>query len=560
MNQYLNQLTTYGPKRSMRIIFDETARRLKQLLFRTYSQHSEDSTIGRLLGDKKKGLYVDIGAYDPFRFSNSHRFYLKGWRGINIEPDVNNYENFLKYRQRDININCGVGTSEKSVWFYNFIPSALSTFSKNDTDQYIKSGFKFIGKQKVPMKKLSSILSEHIKPNEKIDFMSIDVEGMELDVLKSNNWNKFRPLVVCIETMSSPGNSSQEYNKIHIFLKRVGYVKYCDIGLNSIFLDKFLGAKTADQFTALKSIIKPSLQAKLKSFRSIPSFLDSANIDSNKRYQIDIWSRKTYKVDPQNFVVTTIQERFSNCLIRQIKLPKNAVVVDIGCFIGEKLWQLKEKKNYLGVGVDISIPALKIAKEIDKFDNQFIAADLENLPFKNNSVDFIMAFDVIEHLTEPEKGFSEISRVLKPRGELLLHIPIKNNRFSLFWFKQKLLSKQAAKDYLDVGHILAKMLTTSQIKKYLKKYGLKLEKEIYYNSFFVHFFDRELLKIILWFMNFVRKEKDDLNHDLKNGKVGRLRKFYGKFVVPIFEVFSWPDKIFSRLKIGNTCFYLSSKV
>ncbi len=311
---------------------------------------------------------------------------------------------------------------------------------------------------------------------------------------------------------------------------------------------------------SLTDIIKPALRSQLTK-KGISNFLP--RLDHNKEYQSDIWSGKTYMVDPEKHVFTTIQEHFGNRLIKSIKLPVNAVVVDIGCFIGEKLWQVNRTNGLLGVGVDIAIPSLEAASKIDNQGNKFIAADLENLPFKDNSVDLVMIFDVIEHLTSAERGFSEVARVLKPGGQFLLHIPIKDNTWSYFGWKQRLFPKEAKKEYLDVGHAPERMLTSNQIKKNLKTNKLQLQKEIFYNAFFVHFFDREMVKlaanVLVSIMN-KGEAKSKTTRNVHVGGVGTLRTIYGSMVVPFLEILAFPDAILSKLKIGNTYFVLAKKL
>ncbi len=294
--------------------------------------------------------------------------------------------------------------------------------------------------------------------------------------------------------------------------------------------------------------------------KGIPDFI--LDMDENKKYQESIWAGKTYKVDPKDFVFTTIQERFGNRIISKIKLPQNAVVVDIGSFIGEKLWQVSQKSKYLGIGVDIAIPSLVAGKEIDTFGHQFVAADMEFLPFADNSVDLILVFDVIEHLTNQEDGFKEVARVLKPGGKFLLHIPIKNNKFSFFWWKRKIFPNLAQKEYDDVGHSDGRMLTTQQIKKYIELYDLDVKDEIYYNSFFVHFFDREFSKLIAFLASLVNSKQDSSSSEsvkTVGGSIGLIRKLYGKILVPVFEVLSFPDYFLSKLNIGNTYFVMAKK-
>lgn len=312
---------------------------------------------------------------------------------------------------------------------------------------------------------------------------------------------------------------------------------------------------------SLDSIIKPNLKLKLRVNKDeIPNFLP--NFDKNTKYQADIWSNKTYKVDPQTHVFTTIQEHFGNRLIKNLIIKKDAVIVDIGCFIGEKLWQLNSKVPYLGIGVDIATSSLKAAQEIDVYGHKYIAADLENLPFKDKSVDIVMIFDVIEHLTHADRGFSEVARILKPGGQFLLHIPIKDNTWSFFGWKQRLFPNEAKKEYLDVGHAPDRMLTSDQIKIFLENNKLKLEKEIFYNSFFVHLFDREMNKLVA---NLViklmggGKSKINATRSVHVGGAGMIRRFYGKIVVPLLELLSCPDWLLSKLKIGNTYFVLAKK-
>lgn len=328
-------------------------------------------------------------------------------------------------------------------------------------------------------------------------------------------------------------------------------------------LDQVLGCiKCYGNLAFLKTkIICKKCKKEYSIINGIPNFLPK--MDKNKEYQIEIWDDKTYRVDPETHVFTTIQEHFGNKMLQNIPIPKGGVVVDIGCFIGEKLWQLKANKDYLGIGVDIAIESLVAAAEIDKYGHKYVAADLEQLPFKDNSVDCVLIFDVIEHLSNQEKGYKEVARILKPGGTFLLHIPIRDNKYSMFWMKQKLFPESAMKDYLDVGHAPERMMSSAEIKKYLEKYHMKKKWEIFYNSFFIHFFDRELMKVIGFFVTRVMGKKtireDEQVREVHQGGLGTVRKVYGKFVVPTFRVLSFADFFLSKFKIGNTYFVYSEK-
>jgi len=207
-----------------------------ELLRKSYSQKGEDLVIDKLLNHKKTGFYVDVGANDPDRFSNTKKFYQRGWTGVNIEPDLNNYQKLSKKRKKDINLNIGIGEEKSRLVFYKFIPDTLSTFSKKEADNYVKQGYKLVNSIRVNVKRLSDVLSRYCESRE-IDFVSIDTEGLDMEVLESNNWEKFKPRLICIEsvthTMSGKGN--QKKDDLDPFLMRVGYKKVYDNGLNSIY-------------------------------------------------------------------------------------------------------------------------------------------------------------------------------------------------------------------------------------------------------------------------------------------------------------------------------------
>ena len=180
---------------------------------RSYSQSGEDMILRQLFDDKKKGFYVDVGAYQPKVFSNTYYFYKKGWRGINIEPNRKGWEAFERAMKRDINLNLGIGVGNN----YQFVEDGaksclyrLPRYARNDN--------------MVEVRTLEKILDENLPKGVKIDFLSVDTEGMDEEVLESNNWNKYCPSVVLVE---SEGGGK--------FLERKGYVMVGLTGLTKIF-------------------------------------------------------------------------------------------------------------------------------------------------------------------------------------------------------------------------------------------------------------------------------------------------------------------------------------
>lgn len=225
------KIRLYTPRKIIEFIFaDLVACVYLRPLKRSFSQKGEDLLIERFL-EGYKGMYVDIGANDPHRFSNTKRFYLRGWRGINIEPNPINYKKFQRDRPGDININCGIGTSNRTMTFYVMFPDTLSTFSDHIRDELVSQGYVNERKLRIPIKPLADVLDTYSR-GKKIDFFSIDTEGYDFNVLQSNDWEKFRPKVICLE--SGIGRTNVQNEK---FLFRKGYRRVAQTPINDIYAD-----------------------------------------------------------------------------------------------------------------------------------------------------------------------------------------------------------------------------------------------------------------------------------------------------------------------------------
>lgn len=189
----------------------------------SYGQEGEDILLQRLFSELREGFYVDIGAHHPVRFSNTFSFYKKGWSGINIEPNPEMYSHFQKKRARDINLNCGVNNANGSLDYYMFNEPALNTFDKellNDrlskTDYFLKRTIQ------IKVYRLSELLEKFVPKDKKIDFMSVDVEGLDLNVLMSNDWNRFRPKYLLTEQLGLESIENLNF-PIHDYMRSVEY-------------------------------------------------------------------------------------------------------------------------------------------------------------------------------------------------------------------------------------------------------------------------------------------------------------------------------------------------
>jgi FkbM family methyltransferase len=162
---------------------------------------------------------VDVGAYHPTRSSNTYFFYLNGWRGINIEARPGSKALFDRVRPGDINLEIGISLSPGELTYY-FIDddSTMNSFSREFLDHL--GIFSEVKREiKVPVMPLAETLERYMPNGRVIDFMNVDVEGYDLEALRSNDWQRFRPKFVVVEDKSVDPNKSE----IVRFLKTCDY-------------------------------------------------------------------------------------------------------------------------------------------------------------------------------------------------------------------------------------------------------------------------------------------------------------------------------------------------
>lgn len=203
----------------------------------SYSQEGENLILKRIFENKKTVFFVDIGSHHPKRFSNTYIFYKAGWSGINIDAMPCSMKLFKKHRKHDINIEAVIADTQTEVSYFSFKESALNTINYK-LGQERKQNNELLKVYKMQTKTLAQILDEYIPPRTQIDFMTIDVEDADFEVLKSNNWEKYSPEFVLVEIRNSKLKDIFE-NKIYLFLKDSGYSFFAKT-VNTIFfkLDK----------------------------------------------------------------------------------------------------------------------------------------------------------------------------------------------------------------------------------------------------------------------------------------------------------------------------------
>lgn len=217
MKDFLKKLLPENTYQMLRTAYKENITHYQRDI---YSEFGEDFTAAVLLGFKKNGFYVDVGAFKPKELSATYYFYKKlGWSGVVVEPNPTARKLFKSQRPRDIFVNKGVSNQTGELAYYEFQDPTLNSFSKS---VYERNREIFVGKKRINVKSLKDILDENISYGQEIDLMNIDVEGLDYQVLESNDWTKYSPKVLIIEDHAfDPENPLK--SRIVTFLKDKGY-------------------------------------------------------------------------------------------------------------------------------------------------------------------------------------------------------------------------------------------------------------------------------------------------------------------------------------------------
>jgi FkbM family methyltransferase len=204
------------------------------MTFISYAQNFEDVLLNRVFKGKTKGFYIDVGALHPTFDSITKAFYDRGWSGINIEPIKEKYNIFQKERLRDINLNIALSNSEGNLEFFQVLGQpGNSTLNKEIAYAIAQEKGFDISRYTVVVKTLADICKEYV--NEKIDFLKIDVEGLEEQVVLGGNWEIFRPSILVIET-TLPNTNIRCENNIPVFLKNKAYEHVFFDGINDYYI------------------------------------------------------------------------------------------------------------------------------------------------------------------------------------------------------------------------------------------------------------------------------------------------------------------------------------
>lgn len=260
--------------------------------FLSYSANHEDVMLNRVFGAQGDGFFVDVGAAHPLFENDTRALYDRGWRGINIEPTPTFFRELAQQRPDDLNLNVAISDEPGTLQFHEIVGTGLSTADAGYAAHAAERGFEVVD-YAVSARTLRDILHEAGAPG--IDVLKVDVEGFELQVMRSNDWDRFRPRLILAEG-TIPESPIRRDDGVAQYLAGQGYRHVYFDGLNDYYVEREFSAPEGafdcplnvfDHFT-------PFAQHQLRQANaSLASELESLR---REREQADAVSREREKV------------------------------------------------------------------------------------------------------------------------------------------------------------------------------------------------------------------------------------------------------------------------
>ena len=204
-------------------------------LKKQYSKNKEDQYLKKIFKNKNNGTYLDIGAYHPYRFSNTYLLYKKGWSGINVDINKESVDLFNIARPNDTNLNIAIGDKNKmQTFYYKKKRHPMNTLNKEFAKSYFYTKKTPIDKSRIMMRTFDYL----IKNLKNIDLLDIDVEGNEYDVIKKINFKKIRFKIILIEHSHFNEKAKKNTKKIKYLLLKKNYKHIKNLGETSVYKNK----------------------------------------------------------------------------------------------------------------------------------------------------------------------------------------------------------------------------------------------------------------------------------------------------------------------------------
>lgn len=217
---------------------------------KSYSQAGEDRIVSFVFGylqNREPMTYLDIGAYHPTQINNTYLFYEQGGVGVLVEPNVDICKVLREVRPNDTVLEAGIGiTAQREADYYRMTEPSWNTFSKEEAEHQEKvtnGRIRIREVVKMPLLDINQVMADHFAGKAPA-YVSIDAEGIHFEILKSIDFARFRPKIICIETLVS--GTSRKIPEIGEFMKSKNYVERGATFVNSIFVDNLVLARFED--------------------------------------------------------------------------------------------------------------------------------------------------------------------------------------------------------------------------------------------------------------------------------------------------------------------------
>lgn len=193
----------------------------------SFSQHGEDVFVFDYFKGKRDGHYLDIGASHPFRISNTYLLYSRGWTGVTVEPIPRLGALHKKWRPRDKLLLSAVGSASRKMPFFEMTPSVLSTLDENIARYYVANGKAVVCRTfDIHVMSIDAVFA-HAAQGAPIDFVSIDIEGLDAELLGLVELDRYKPALICVEA-----NDTSSRKKIEDTFQKSKYKVVHELGCN----------------------------------------------------------------------------------------------------------------------------------------------------------------------------------------------------------------------------------------------------------------------------------------------------------------------------------------
>ncbi|HET9442131.1 MAG TPA: FkbM family methyltransferase [Acidimicrobiales bacterium] len=242
-------------------------------MFVSYAQNAEDVVLARAFAGRTTGLYVDVGAAHPVDHSVTKHFYDLGWRGVNVEPHTGFFELLELHRPGDVNVHAGVAAEPGRLTFFvgPVHHPGGSTFDPDVAGRLEESGLAMRSVD-AEVTTLAAVLEAHVG-DRAVDFLKVDVEGRELEVLEGADWSRWRPTVVLVEAIDPVTRERSDKAWAHV-LTGAGYRAVLFDGVNLFFAQED-DVETAERLAAPANFCD--------------DFVPAAVVEQESNFALELW-------------------------------------------------------------------------------------------------------------------------------------------------------------------------------------------------------------------------------------------------------------------------------